>query len=187
MSTPTLIDDDDREWRDQLAALQAQSDARFEVMQTKSDARFEAMQARSDARFEAMQLKIDARFDALHSELRTMRCELQDTRSELNALRDDTHARFAAVDAQIIKIHVTLATMQEQMMTRNEFHAFLDNRFEPLARELVRTETRITRMTIGLIMGALILFSGLVFQSQRSFEHALTAHTAQAHSGQNRP
>jgi hypothetical protein len=156
---------------DELRAMRAESERRFEAVAARFEAMLDemrTMRADFERRFEAVDARfeaVDARFEAMLDEMRTMRADFErrfeavDARfeavaarfeamlDEMRTMRADFERRFEAVAARFEAVAARFEAMLDEMRT---MRADFERRFEAVDRRFDAVENRLAGVEIGL-------------------------------------
>jgi chromosome segregation ATPase len=151
----------------QIESVRQEMASRFEGTQAEMNRRFDTTQAEMNRRFEAARLEMKEHFDATHREMQRQ--------FELN------QASFAALQASIAGLQVRVTTLEVDVATIKRKQDELPAEFMRLERMIHQSEQRQVRWQLGTFMTAFLLLAGMLYNTHRSFEHALNLHVSAHH------
>ena len=159
MSIPVSPSGDELSLREQMAAMQAELRAMradFDRRADEVNARFDSMQARSDARFDAVQ----ATLVVMQTNLATVQAQIQEMQASIAEIKQNQ----AAMQAQLIVLGRELEQLKGATSTA-----------------IAQSENRTMKWYVATTVTFFVLFSGLVYHSQRSFEYMMSTHIQTMH------
>lgn len=128
------------EVKNDVVALKAEMDERFDAMQNQMDTRFDAMQNEMDARFDAIHKEMDERFDTMQNQMDT----------KFDTMHKEMNERFDTVNCEIRDIRMYLEnTINKTIQTIAEGHFDLNRRIDEALAHKYSLEKMEVRMNIA--------------------------------------
>lgn len=181
MSNPNPQADNDRLVLEQIVDLR--SETKQQISEIRSELKEQISEIRSEMREQLSEMRSEMR--DMRNEMKQQREEMHDFRIEMVRQFEASNAQIAAVQAQIAAMQVSIIAAQDRL-TKVETEVSiirkdLPEEFMRLERAVHQSEQRQVRWQLGTFLTAFLLLAGMLYNTHRSFEYALSVHANSHH------